>query len=131
MTAGRIGTAYARMMVEGHKMDLVYYDRHGNDELERYVADYAAFLAARGEEPVQYRRAASLGDLLGSSDVVSIHATLTDETHHLIGAKELDMMKPTAFLINTARGQIVDQDALIDALRGKKIGGAGLDVYKG
>ena len=112
--AGRIGTAYARMMVEGHKMDLVYYDRHGNDELERYVAEYAGFLAARGEEPVQCRRAASTGDLLGSADVVSIHATLTDETLHLVGADELGQMKDDAVLVNASRGPLLDEAALVD-----------------
>ena len=70
-------------------MDLVYYDMHANEELEAYVADYAAFLAARGEQPVTCRRAGSLGELLGAGDVVSIHAALTPETRHLIGAAEL------------------------------------------
>ena len=128
--AGRIGTAYARMMVEGHKMDLVYYDRHGNDELERYVADYAGFLAARGEEPVLCRRAASLGDLLGSADVVSIHTTLTDETHHLIGAAELGQMRDDAVLVNASRGPLVDEAALVQHCRSHPAFRAGLDVYE-
>jgi hydroxypyruvate reductase 1 len=128
--AGRIGTAYARMMVEGHKMDLVYYDRHGNDELERYIAEYAGFLSARGEEPVQCRRAASLGDLLGSADVVSIHATLTDETHHLISADELGQMKDDAVLVNASRGPLVDEAALVRHCRSHPAFRAGLDVYE-
>lgn len=128
--AGRIGTAYARMMVEGHKMNLVYYDRHGNDELERYLAEYAGFLAARGEEPVQYRRAASLGDLLGSADVVSVHATLTDETHHLIGAGELGQMKDDAVLVNASRGPLLDEAALVQHCRSHPAFRAGLDVYE-
>ena len=86
--AGRVGAAYARMMVEGHKMDLVYYDVRLNAELEAYIADYAAFLVAHGEQPVTCRRAATLRELLGACDVVSIHATLTEETRHLIGALE-------------------------------------------
>ena len=128
--AGRIGTVYARMMVEGHKMDLVYYDRHGNDELERYVANYAGFLAARGEEPVHYRRADSLGDLLGSADVVSIHATLTDETRHLIGARELGQMKDDAVLVNASRGPLLDEAALVQHCRSHPAFRAGLDVYE-
>ena len=128
--AGRIGTAYARMMVEGHKMDLVYYDRHGNDELERYVAAYASFLAARGEEPVRCRRADSLGDLLGSADVVSIHATLTDETRHLIGARELGQMKDDAVLVNASRGPLLDEAALVQHCRSHPAFRAGLDVYE-
>src|SRR5665647_3022338 len=72
--AGRVGAAYARMMVEGHKMDLVYYDVRLNAELEAYIADYAAFLVAHGEQPVTCRRAATLRELLGACDVVSIHA---------------------------------------------------------
>jgi glycerate dehydrogenase len=128
--AGRIGTAYARMMVEGHKMNLVYYDRHGNAELEGYLAGYADFLVARGEEPVQYRRATSLGDLLGSADVVSIHAALTDETHHLVGARELDQMKEDAVLVNAGRGPLLDEAALVRHCRSHPAFRAGLDVYE-
>ena len=128
--AGRIGAVYARMMVEGHKMDLVYYDRHGNEELERYVAEYAGFLAARGEEPVQCRRAESLGDLLASADVVSIHATLTDETRHLVGARELAQMKDDAVLVNASRGPLLDEAALVRHCRSHPDFRAGLDVYE-
>jgi D-3-phosphoglycerate dehydrogenase len=67
--------------------------------------------------------------MLAMSDVVSIHATLNDETRHLVGAREIARMKPSAFLINAARGAIVDEAALIAALREKRIAGAGLDVY--
>jgi glyoxylate reductase len=72
----------------------------------------------------------SLQDLLGEADVVTIHAPLTSATHHLIGAREMGWMKPTAFLINTARGPIVDEGALVDALNAGTIAGAGLDVYE-
>lgn len=71
-----------------------------------------------------------LDRLLMESDFVSLHARLTPETRHLIGAREFALMKPTAYFINTARGQIVDQNALIAALRDKRIAGAGLDVYE-
>lgn len=71
-----------------------------------------------------------LARLLVESDVVSIHAPLTSSTHHLIGAKELRRMKPAAILINTARGPIVDEKALVSALKRGAIAGAGLDVYE-
>ena len=70
-----------------------------------------------------------LDDLLSVSDVVSIHATLTPESTGLIDARRLALMKPTAYLINTARGPIVDERALVGALEGGRIAGAGLDVF--
>jgi phosphoglycerate dehydrogenase-like enzyme len=75
-------------------------------------------------------RMAALEDLLARSDVVSIHLRLSDRSHKLIGRRELRLMKPTAYLINTARGPIVDEAALIDALRHYRIAGAGLDVFE-
>ncbi len=75
-------------------------------------------------------RAASLPHLLAQADVVSLHVPLTEHTRHLIGAGELAMMKPTAYLINTSRGPVVDEAALADALRSGRIAGAGLDVYE-
>ncbi|MEE8413817.1 MAG: C-terminal binding protein [Dehalococcoidales bacterium] len=72
----------------------------------------------------------SLSQLLNESDFVSVHAFLNEETHHLIGEVEFGQMKPTAFFINTARGPIVDEVALIKALHEKKIAGAGLDVFE-
>ena len=128
--AGRIGTAYARMMVEGHKMDLVYYDVRANDELERYVTDYAAFLEKRGEAAVSCRRAANLHELLGVADVVSIHAALTAETRHLIGAPELAAMKDDAILVNASRGPLVDEAALVEHCRTHPRFRAGLDVFE-
>ena len=68
-------------------------------------------------------------DLLRRADFVVLMATYNESTHKLIGAREFDLMKPTAFFVNTARGRIVDEPALIDALRDGKIAGAGLDVY--
>lgn len=81
------------------------------------------------EVPADWR-AARLPELLGHADVVSLHVPLGEHTRHLIGAPELALMKPTAYLINTSRGPVVDEAALADALRSGRIAGAGLDVYE-
>ena len=83
--------------------------------------------AREAELGVEYR---SLDDLLRESDFVSINAALSPETIHLIGPRELGLMRPSAFLVNTARGPIVDEKALVRALEEKRIAGAGLDVYE-
>jgi len=72
----------------------------------------------------------SLDELLRQADFVSINAAFTPQTRHIIGARELALMKPTAFLINTSRGPLVDEAALAEALRSRRIAGAGLDVYE-
>jgi phosphoglycerate dehydrogenase-like enzyme len=86
------------------------------------------------DEPALVRagaeRAAGLDDLLRRSDALSIHLPLTPSTHRLIGAPELAAMKPGALLVNTSRGEIVDEDALVAALAGGHLGGAGLDVFE-
>lgn len=71
----------------------------------------------------------TLNELLEKSDFISLHCPYTKDTHHLIGQKELDLMKPEAILINTARGKVIEQDALIQHLKNGKIFGAGLDVF--
>ena len=71
-----------------------------------------------------------LETLLKESDFVSIHTPLSEKTRHLIGAKELSLMKKTAYLINTARGSVIEEAALVNALKNKQIAGAGLDVYE-
>ena len=110
---GRIGTAVARRAV-GFNMRILYANRSDRPEVEKEL----------GAKKVP------LDTLLRESDFVSIHVPLTEETTHLIGSRELELMKPTAFLINTARGPIVDENALVAALREKRIAGAGLDVYE-
>jgi glyoxylate reductase len=72
----------------------------------------------------------SLDELLPESDFVVVNAAYTPETHHLIGPRELNLMKPTAYLINTSRGPMIDEAALADALQKRRIAGAGLDVYE-
>ncbi|MEE9410470.1 MAG: NAD(P)-dependent oxidoreductase, partial [Candidatus Heimdallarchaeota archaeon] len=71
----------------------------------------------------------SLEELLKESDFVSIHAPYTQDTHHLIGKEQLELMKPTAYLINTSRGRLVNEEELVIALQEGKIAGAGLDVF--
>ena len=90
----------------------------------------ARLAGAFGMEVSGVRRGEPIDDLLASSDVVSIHVPLTRETHHLIDAAALAKMKPGAYLINTARGPIVDEEALCDALESGRLRGAGLDVYE-
>ena len=75
-------------------------------------------------------RVVDLGELLTASDVVSLHCPLTPATHHLIGAAQLRVMKPTAHLVNTSRGPVIDEAALVAALEAGEIAGAGLDVYE-
>jgi lactate dehydrogenase-like 2-hydroxyacid dehydrogenase len=72
----------------------------------------------------------TIDDLFSQSDVVSLNAPLTPETYHIVNAVRLQMMKPTSFLINTARGPLVDENALIEALRSGTIAAAGLDVFE-
>jgi glyoxylate reductase len=106
---GRIGRAVARR-AEGFGMEVLHHAR-ADTGFPGYVAD--------------------LGKLLGAVDVVSLHVPLTDETRHLIGAPELALMKPTAALVNTSRGPVLDEGALADALGAGTIFAAGLDVFTG
>ena len=110
---GRIGQATGRI-ARGFRMNLLY--AHTREE--------PAFEGETGAERVP------LEQLLAEADVVSLHVPLTPATHHLIGPRELGLMKSTAILINTARGPVVDETALVAALRRGKIGAAGLDVYE-
>jgi glyoxylate reductase len=82
------------------------------------------------EESEQRLEFRALDELLRKSDFVVVNCAYTSETHHLIGERELHLMKPTAFLVNTSRGPIVDEAALVRALRDRTIAGAGLDVYE-
>jgi len=128
--AGRIGATYARMMVEGHKMNLVYHDPYPNQELEDYIAAYGEFLKSRGEAPVACKRVDSLEELLQTADCVSVHTVLDEATHHLINAERLAQMKTNAILINTSRGPVVDEAALVAHCRRHPDFRAGLDVFE-
>jgi glyoxylate reductase len=110
---GRIGQAVARRAA-GFNMHVLYYNPHRRQELEQSLG-------------VTY---ASLDDLLAQSDIVTIHSYLSKETQHLFGRANFEKMKPTAILINTARGQIVNPQDLQWALEQKKIGAAALDVFE-
>ena len=111
---GEIGRAVARR-AKGFSMPVLYHQRH------RLPVDEEKELGAKF---------VSLEDLLRDSDFVSLHVPLTEETHHLIGEKEFAMMRPAAYFIHTARGKVVDDNALVDALKNNRIAGAGLDVYE-
>ena len=112
---GAIGRATARR-ARAFGMEVAYAGRRrAAEEVERELGG-ARYL--------------SLEELLGSADVVSIHCPLTPETHHLLNAERLTHMRPEAYLINTARGPIVDEAALVEALRAGGIAGAALDVFE-
>ncbi len=130
MGCGRIGAAYGRMMVEGFKMNLVYYDLYPNERLEAYVAAYGEHLVANGEAPVTARRLETVDEVLAEADVVSIHTVLDESTHHLINAERLALMKDDAILVNTARGPVIDEAALVAHCRTHQDFKAGLDVFE-
>ena len=111
---GRIGRAVAER-ARGFRMKILYYDRKRlpPEEEERLGARYV-----------------DLDTLLRESDIVSLHVPLTPETYHLIGERELRLMKKTAYLVNTARGKVVDTEALVRALEEGWIAGAALDVFE-
>jgi glyoxylate reductase len=110
---GRIGAGVAkRALAMG--MRVLYYDVKRNEAFEKETG--AAFV--------------SVIDLLKGADVVSIHVPLLPATRHLIDAKKLRLMKKTAILVNTSRGPVIEERALVAALKAKRLGGAGLDVYE-
>jgi glyoxylate reductase len=111
---GRIGTLVAKRAM-GFDMEILYYNRQRKPEVEEELG-------------IKY---AELDELLKRSDFVSLHVPLTPETTGLIGKRELSLMKPSAYLINTSRGEVVDEPAIIEALKNNKIRGAGLDVFWG
>ncbi len=113
---GRIGAAVARRAHFGFGMPVVFYDTLEN------IPDHGVPAA---------KRLGTIEEVLETADFVSLHMPGGDGNEHLIGADRLARMKPTAFLVNSARGDILDQRALVAALRNGTIAGAGLDVYEG
>lgn len=128
--AGRIGAAYARMMVEGHKMNLVYYDPYPNTRLEEYIKKYSELLRHSGEAPVAVRRCETVEEVLREADVVSLHCNLDDNTRHLINKERLALMKKDAVLVNAARGPCIDEAALVKHMQDNPDFRAGLDVFE-
>ncbi|MBI4155872.1 MAG: D-glycerate dehydrogenase [Candidatus Zambryskibacteria bacterium] len=113
--AGRIGYRVGQILHKGFDMLVAYYDVKRNNEFEKELG--AIFY----ESPEE---------LLKVSDIVSVHVPLLDSTKHLINAERLKMMKKSAYLVNTSRGPVVDEVALVEALQNKTIAGAGLDVFE-
>lgn len=111
---GRIGKALA-LRAKAFGMQVAYNNRNRLSVVEeqQYDAQYMTF-----------------DELVSTSDILSINAPLTPETYHIIDADALSKMKPDAYIVNTARGPLIDEKALVEALRNKKIAGAGLDVYE-
>ncbi len=109
---GRIGSATARRAL-GFKMNIIYFSRTRKPEIEKELG----------------ARFVDLNTLLKQSDFISIHLPLSNETQKMIGNKEFNLMKKSAILINTSRGGVIDEYALIEALKEDKIAGAGLDVF--
>jgi lactate dehydrogenase-like 2-hydroxyacid dehydrogenase len=110
---GRIGIEMAKR-AKGFDMDVQYYDAFRNEKAEK---DFGI-------------KFVDMKTLLETSDFVSLHVPLNENTKHLIGEREFEMMKPTAILVNSSRGPVVDQKALYVALKEKKIWAAGLDVFE-
>ena len=111
--AGRIGQAVA-LRSRGFAMTILYADCRRVPAMEKKLV----------------AKKVSLGTLLEKSDFITLHTSLNSQTRHLISRKEFNLMKPTACLINTSRGPVVDEVALVKALKNRRIAGAGLDVYE-
>lgn len=111
---GRIGKGVAERAGHGLGMKVLYYDIRKDSKFEK---KYKA-------------KKVSLNTLLKKSDFITLHVNLSKKTHHLIGKKQLSLMKKTAYLINTSRGPVIDEKALTKALKNKSIAGAGLDVHE-
>lgn len=109
---GAIGMTLAQMVI-GFEMKILAYDIKQNETLSNYGGEYVSFK-----------------DLLRKSDFITLHVPFNNKTFHLLGEKEFTQMKKEAILINTSRGPIIDEKALCDALKAKKLAGAGIDVFE-
>ncbi|MCI1882929.1 MAG: 2-hydroxyacid dehydrogenase [Sporolactobacillus sp.] len=106
---GHIGKLVAKFL-KSFDAKIIFYDKYVNDNMG-------------------YTRVDSLGRLMQAADIVTIHMRLTNETHHIINGENLTLMKPTAYLINTARSGLIDEKALLDVLKNKRIMGAAIDTF--
>lgn len=113
--AGRIGSRVAEIMRKGFNMKIIYYDVNENDFLQNELG-------------AEFRSTPE--DLLRDADVVSVHVPLLDSTRGMLNATRLAIMKPSAYLVNTSRGPVIDEVALVEVLKNKSIKGAALDVYE-
>ena len=124
---GRIGQALARRALASG-MTVIYHNRRPlGDEAMRRLGEWALASGSHMPGAITY---VSQEELIQTADYVSLNLPYTPEVKHLIGEKELQMMKPTAYLINTARGAHVDEEALVEALQKGEIAGAAMDVYE-
>jgi len=117
--------------VHGKTLGVIGYGRIGRAVAQRAAGFDMKVLHTSRTDTGLPGYVAELGSLLARADIVSLHVPLTESTRHLIGAAELALMKPTAVIVNTARGPVIDEDALADALEAGTIYGAGLDVFVG
>lgn len=113
--AGRIGSRVAHICTKGLGMNVIYYDIKQNEEFETETGGVFK---------------ATVEEVLKEADVVTTHVPLLDSTKHLINAERLAMMKPSAYLINSSRGPVIDENALVEALKNGVIKGAALDVFE-
>lgn len=113
--AGRIGTKAAYSFNKGFGCPIIYFDQNKNDSIEN---------------DCNARKVDTLDELIEKSDVISLHVPLTQETHHMVNEEFVSKMKKDAFIINTARGPVIDEKYLYKALKEGKIAGAGLDVFE-
>jgi glyoxylate reductase len=112
---GRIGSRVVHHAVRGFDMSVIYYDIKQSQEFEQeYGAKYCA-------DP---------DDIFREADIVSIHVPLLESTRHIVNSERLMLMKPSAYVVNTSRGPVIDEAALVSALKARKIGGAALDVFE-
>ncbi|XDZ64769.1 2-hydroxyacid dehydrogenase [Alphaproteobacteria bacterium LSUCC0684] len=112
---GRIGRATARRAALGFGMKVVFYNRSRLDDVGPFEAEQLA----------------TVSDVAARADIISLHCPGGEETRHILNAEAMSAMKPDAVVINTARGDVVDEEALAEALLSGRIGGAGLDVFQG
>ncbi|KKU05534.1 MAG: D-isomer specific 2-hydroxyacid dehydrogenase NAD-binding protein [Parcubacteria group bacterium GW2011_GWA2_45_30] len=120
---GRIGSKVAYHAAKGFEMKVLYYDPKRSEDFEKEFG-----VDSTGSPQTTYRK--NVDDIFREADFVSIHVPLLPTTRHLVDARRLALMKKTAYLINTSRGPIVDEAALVEALRNNIIRGAALDVYE-